>query len=130
MTAASAVLAGRAAAEKLMVDACTIDRPGVPATDPTTGVVTPALTTVYMGVCKVQGLDPQERTREAGGYIFTVQRYRVDVPVGAYSPEVGDLVTITSSTLDPYLSGPLRVVALLHKTFATAYRLMVTDRAV
>jgi hypothetical protein len=113
-----------------MVDACTVTRPGPDVTDPDTGVVTSTNVTTYTGRCKVQGLDPQEATPVAGGYSFTVQRYRVDVPVGAYRPAIGDVVTITAAALDPYLAGrDYRVVALLHKTAATAYRLAVTDEA-
>lgn len=123
----SALLAGRVAAEALMIDACTVGTPGIPVTDADGHVTTPS-TAVYAGKCKVQGLDPQEQNPEAGGVTFTVQRYRVDVPVGAFRPAVGQVVVITAATLDPYLAGrSFRVVALLHKTAATAYRLAVEE---
>ncbi len=128
----------RADAESLMVDACTISRvSGVP--DEVTGEQTwvvlypnpawPADHPWKSGKCKVQALDPQESTPDAGGHAFTVQRYRVDVPVGSYKPEVGDVATITASVEDPYLvAREFHVVALLHKSLATAYRLAVTDQ--
>lgn len=123
---------GRADAESLMLDDCTITR--VDATAPFTtdanGVDHPTLVTVYSGKCKVQTLQAQETTPEVGGRLFTVQRARLDVPVGGYAPQVGDVATLTSGTFDEYLfNRKLRVVALLHKSMATAYRLGVTDEA-
>lgn len=130
MSATSAALAGRRMAERLMLDTVTIEREdpdGVP--DEVTGVVplVPSVT-VYSGRAKVQTQDQYERTPEAGGHTFTEQRYYVHVPVGSYAPQIGDMVTVTVATLDPNLHGPFRVVALLHKSLATAYRLAVTDQ--
>lgn len=122
-------LAGfRAQAESLMVDTCTITRPGEPTTDPDTGeVVTPA-PVVYAGRCKVQAGAVQERTDDVGQSVQTTQRYAVHVPVGAYEPAVGDVVTITIATQDANLVGRRhRVTALLHKSLATAYRLAVDE---
>jgi hypothetical protein len=107
-----------------MVDACTIERGGGDP-DPITGA--PARTEVYDGACQVQTWEAQESRPEAGEFRYTQQRYTVKVPVGSYRPEVGDLVTITKTLLDPYLVGrEFRVVALLHKSLATAYRLAVS----
>lgn len=109
-----------------MVDRATVQAVTGSSEDPETGVVTPTYAPVYAGRCKVQGLDPLERNPEAGGATFTVQRYRIDFPVGAFTPAVGLVVTITAATLDPHLTGrTFRVVSLLHKTAATAYRLGV-----
>jgi hypothetical protein len=117
-------------AESLMVDTCTIRRVTGVTTNPLTGVDTPTLAVVYTGRCKVQALDPQEHTPDVSGHTYTIQRYRVDVPVAAYKPAPGDLVTMDTATLDVYLVGRvLRVVALLHKSLATAYRLSATDDA-
>lgn len=126
MTAESAVLAGREAAARLMVDACTIGRAGEGDPDPVTGQSPDA--EVYAGRCKVQTFEAYEQTPKAGEFDYTVQRYYVHVPVGEYAPAVGDVVTIVSARLDPHLAGrKFRVVALLHKSFATAYRLAVTN---
>lgn len=134
------LLESRGDAESLMLDACTIGDPGEPVTDPDTGMVTTPLTARYpdpawpdehpwkTGPCKIQGLDPQELNPEAGGATLTVQRYRVDVPVGAYVPAIGDVVEVGTARLDPNLVGRrYRVVALLHKSYATAYRLAVEE---
>lgn len=118
----------RADAESLMLDTCTIVRPGEPVTDPVTDVVTAPGPTVYAGKAKVQSLDPQERTPEAGGATFTVQRYALHIPVGAYVPAIGDVATIATAAADANLVGrKYRVVALLHKTLATAYRLALEE---
>jgi hypothetical protein len=111
-----------------MLDTCTVESVTGVTTDPLTGVDVPTYALVYAGKCKVQGLDPLERNPEAGGATFTVQRYRVDVPVGAFVPAVGQRVVVTAAVLDPNLVGKaFRVVALLHKTAATAYRLGVEE---
>lgn len=115
-----------------MRDACTIHVVSGVTTDPETGATTPATTTLYTGKCKVQTFEPQERTPEAGGATFTVQRYAVHVPVAGaaddYEPAVDHVVTITTAAADPHLAGrAFLVVALLHKTNATAYRLGVEE---
>jgi hypothetical protein len=134
MTAQSTVLAGRAAAESLMVDGCTIDRIGPVITDRVTGAVTASRNRLYDGKCKIQtssSSSNQESRPESGGHDFTVQRYRVDVPVEGYDPQVGDVVTIMSAALDMFLVGrEFRVVSLLHKSYATAYRLSITDEVI
>ena len=79
MSAADAVLAGRQAAEALMVDSCRITSGGEPTTDPDTGNVTTIRTTVYEGRCKVQSKDSATSNPEAGGASFTVGKvYRVE----------------------------------------------------
>lgn len=122
-----AVAAGRRAAERQMLDTCTVGRvTGETTVDPDTGAVIPVTVSVYEGRCKVQTFEAHEANPEMGGSVATVQRYSVHVPVGAFEPEVGMVVTITAAALDPHLTGTaFRVVALLHKTAATAYRLGV-----
>ena len=43
----------RSEAESLMLDTCTVHRPGEPVTD-SDGNVTPSLTLLYTGPCKIQ----------------------------------------------------------------------------
>lgn len=126
MSARAALLAGRRAAEAQMVDTCTV-RPVTGETTDADGDVVPTYgAALYTGRCKVQALEGQER--DGAGGAITVQRYRVDVPAGSFVPAVGHVVTITSATFDPNLVGrAYRVVALLHKTAATAYRLAVEE---
>jgi len=128
VSAEAAVLAGRREAEALMVDACDVMRPGEPVTDPETGNVIPGETFVYSGPCKVQQTLSQASSPEAGGHAFTVQDSRVDFPVAAGPLMVDDVVTVTSSVLDPQLVGRVfRVIELFHKSFATAQRTRVSE---
>lgn len=116
----------REQAESLMLDSCRIERPGALATDPNTGVVSPTHTLVYEGSCKVQATISQSSSPEAGERQYTVQDYRVDIPVGAGPLEIDDRVTITDSQLDPMLVGQVfRVIELFNKSFATAQRCRV-----
>jgi hypothetical protein len=118
----------RGQAESLMLDSCTVHRPGIPVTDPETGVVAPSLTLVYTGVCKIQQTISQASNPTAGGHSFTVQDSRVDFPVSAGPFAVDDVVTMTASVLDPQLVGrKLRVVELFHKSYATAQRTRVEE---
>lgn len=130
MSAESAVLQGRAAAEAIMRDSCTITRvTGEPGPiNEETGEREPApTTTVYSGKCRVQTYEPQESTPDSGAHTYTVQRYAIHVPVGTPA-QVDDDITITASVMDPDLVGRRYVVtALLHKSFATANRLAVEE---
>lgn len=127
-----ALAAGRRAAERKMHDTCTIVRPGEESTDEDGDVTTPS-TAVYgtvlePGKCNVATYEAQESNPEAGGATLTVQRYRFDVPVGSCVPAIGDVATIQTAAADPNLPGRrYRVVALLHKSKATAYRLGVEE---
>ncbi len=126
MNPAGALARGRRAAEALMVDEVKIVRP-TGAVDPLTGKpVDPA--TVYDGKAKVQTYEGYEQDREVGGGSVTIQRYRVDVPVGAYAAQVGDVVTVTRARFDPNLVGRQYILrGPFFKTAATAYRMFVDD---
>lgn len=132
MSAVSALLdAGRRMAESLMLDTCTVKTPTGTSTNETTGVVTATYTNVYTGMCKVQSpgahVNPQSNP-EVSGATFTVLRSEVHVPVSAFTPAVGQVVTLTAVPLDALLVGRVfRVVAMLHKSQATAYRLGVDE---
>jgi hypothetical protein len=96
------------------------------ALDPVT--FDPVLTTLYTGPARVQTYEPVQRDVEVGGGSAAVQRYAVHLPVGSYKPEVNDVVTVTACALDANLVGREFVVrGLLHKSAATAYRLVVDD---
>lgn len=122
------LLEGRESALSVMFDECTLATVGPAVTDYTTGAVTNASAVVYAGPCQVSTYEPQEATPESAGATLTVQRYRFKIPVGSCSPAVGMVATVTASEFDPGLVGrKFRVVALLHKTAATAYRLSVEE---
>lgn len=113
-----------------MLDTCTVRRVTGRAVDDD-GASTPTYSApLYTGACRVQAADPQELTPAVADGTVTVQRYSVHIPVGAYAPAVGDRVVIDAAALDPALVGrEYRVVALLHKSQATAYRLGVEEVA-
>jgi len=126
LSAEAAVLAGRREAESLMVEACTITRPGTPVTDPDTGEVTNTATTVYEGKCKVQSKDSATANPEAGEATFTVVSRQVHIPANSADVQDGDVVTITASRLNAFTVGKqYRVSGFEPDSFDTAFRLPV-----
>ena len=118
----------RAEAESLMLDACTITRPGEPVTDPDTGDVTNTATPVYTGKCKVQSKDSATSNPEAGEATFTVVSRQVHIPANAADVQDGDVVTITASLLNAFTVGKqYRVAGFTPDTFDTAARLPVKE---
>lgn len=127
MSAVEAVMRGRKRAEALHLDTCTVHRPGELVTD-ADGNVTPSLTLLYTGPCKIQQTLAQSSNPEAGGHQFTVQDTRWDTPVAAGVFAVNDVVTIVDAVLDPQLTGCVyRVTEPFHKTGATAQRTRVSE---
>jgi len=118
----------RKAAEELMVDACTISRPGEPVTDPETGEVTDSTTPVYSGRCKVQSKDSATSTPDAGGASFVMVSRQVHIPAGAADVRDGDVVTVTASLLNPFGVGKqYRVEGFTPDSFETAARIPVKE---
>lgn len=118
----------QAEAEAMMVDSCIIDRPGEAVTDPETGAVTPSYTPVYEGKCKVQLNAAQAASPEAGEAVFTVQRSRVDLPIGAGPVATGDRVQMTAVRFNPALAGnTYRITELFEKSWPTAQRIPVEE---
>jgi hypothetical protein len=118
----------RAEAESLMLDTCTITRPGEPVTDPDTGDVTNSAETVYAGKCKVQSKDSATSSPEAGEHTFTVVSRQVHIPANAADVRDGDVVTITASRLNAFTVGKqYRVSGFTPDTFDTAARLPVKE---
>jgi len=80
------------------------------------------------GPARVQTNEAVEKEVEVGGGTVVVQRYAVHLPVGTFAPKIDDVVTVTACGLDPNLVGREFIVrGLLHKSAATAYRLLVDD---
>lgn len=129
MSAASVTTRGRAAAEALMLDACTIARTTGSSTDPDTGVVTPTTSTAYTGKCKVQQSKvPIGEPKDLGEASILVVHLEVHVPMSATGIQVDDVVTVTASALDPDLIGRrFTVRGVAHKSFLTARRLDVQE---
>jgi len=115
-------------ANSLMLDECTITRPGEPVTDPDTGDVTNSAETVYAGKCKVQSKDSATSSPEAGEHTFTVVSRQVHIPANAADVRDGDVVTITTSRLNAFTVGKqYRVSGFTPDSFDTAARLPVKE---
>lgn len=125
MSATSATLAGRAAANALMVDTCTItaDVPLVYDEESDT-YVTPAGSLRYSGPCKVKPRDNVDRVVEAGAQTVSIWPYVVSIPMSVTTVELDDVITVTACPLDPALVDTrLRVRQATTGTYLTARRL-------
>lgn len=124
------IAAGRRAHQELMVDACTITRPGAATLNRTTSVLTPgAATSLYAGPCRVK---PQRvpRTQQAGERLEVVARYELALPFAAVPPrelQVGDQVTITASGDQRLVGQRMAVMAIDFGSTATAWRITIQD---
>lgn len=123
-------LRGRKAAERLMIDACTIDRV-TGETEGAGGVLTPVYNRIYDGKCRIQ-----VRTRERMGGSWTsigeaqviIARIEVQLPLSAPEPKESDVVTMTASVLDPLMIGKqFQVRDVMMKTMLTARRVTVVE---
>ena len=118
----------RTQAESLMIDECTITRPGEPATDPDTGNVTDSTTPVYSGKCKVQSKDSSVATPDVAGASFVVVSRQVHIPAGAADVKNGDVITVTASLLNPLGVGKrYRVEGFTPDSYETAARIPVKE---
>ena len=116
----------RAQAESLMIDECTITRPGEPVTDPETGDVTNEPVTVYEGKCKVQSRATEATNPEVGGATFTVVSRQVHIPANSADVQNDDVVTITASRMNVFTVGKqYRVEGFEPDSLDTAARLPV-----
>lgn len=125
MSVATVVKQAQKAAEKLMVDTCTVERFDPDNIDPLTGEALRVV--VYEGKCRVQVTSAQASTGESIGYTYTQQDYQLHLPASVESPEVGDVVTLASTPGKPSRAGKqFRVEALFEKTFQSAQRIKIT----
>lgn len=126
---APALARGRAAAEALMVDMCTIRRKTNPVTSTVDGSVTWTTTTVYSGKCRFQQQSVDARTEDSGEAFVHLLRLDLQLPISVTGVQVLDEVTCDTSALDPDLPGRVFLVRdLAHKTHATARRVRVEER--
>lgn len=124
----AALLRGRAAAEALMVDTCTIRRKTGETTDPDTGVITPTLTTIYTGKCRIQQQSGIARPADVGQANVFLSRLELQIPMAVTGVDSDDEAVIDTSVNDPDLVGRVfHVRELAHKTHATARRFQVDE---
>lgn len=125
MSATSAALAGRAAAERLMLDTGTAKRPtGEMVYDPGTQTEVEATTDLFTSPCKIQTRQVQEKAVEVGARTATVVRVELHLPADTAPLEVDDLWTVdTPGELSTVPAGrTFRVLAPFEKGLATARR--------
>lgn len=116
-------------AESLMVDRCTVSRPGESTTDPDTGLTATTVRGVYQGRCKVQtsgGLASEQTegsAAQAMGAVSLVWSLYVHFPFDTVGLRAGDLVEVLDSA-NPLLKGRrFRLISpQSEKSHATACR--------
>jgi hypothetical protein len=131
MSRAIALARGQAAALASMTDTCTIRRAGSASTDQSTGVRTPAYSTLYTGVCRVQQTLPISRPHDSGENFLLLARMDVQLPISVTGLQVNDEVTVTAvgAGHDADLVGRVFLVRdLFHKSEPTARRVGVIER--
>ena len=123
MTAAGATMTGRALAESLMADACTVTRVTSQTLNESTGVLSDTATTVYTGKCRVRTAASDAQT-SAGDRATMTRDFVVHLPASVTAVQVDDVVTVTASALDPGLVNlVLTVAGEARGTHVTARRL-------
>lgn len=100
----------------LMTDTCTITRKRIARVGDRDETVQEV---VYEGQCKVQTYEAYENNPLSGGHTYTVQRYRLDIPLGAGPIEPGDVAKVNT------YRRPFRIAGGLDKTHQSAQRLPV-----
>lgn len=132
MSVGSAVARGRALAESLMVDTCTVSTwTGRTAQNETTGAETKVYSVAFTSRCKVQQRAQNQTSEpEVGGRRMAVDEVEIHLPVATTQVLEGQVVTITAvgSLSDSRLVGRKFVVSSpMNKTHATATRLTVKE---
>lgn len=126
MSAASVTARGRAVAERMMVDTCTIKRQTGEVIDEA-GEGTPTYTTVYTGKCRVQARNLASESPNVGQQRVDIYTTELQLPIAVTDVAVNDVVEITAS-LDPMLAGrSMRVNNLMYGTHKTMRRLSVEE---
>lgn len=128
MSVTTALARGRAAAEALMTDTCTIRRRTGEATDPNSGEIVSTWDDVYSGKCRFQQTTPHAREADVGEAALLLRRMELQLPMSVTGIQADDVVTAVTSALDPDLPGRQFVVRdLAHGTHKTARRLGIQE---
>jgi hypothetical protein len=126
MSAGSISARGRAAAERIMTDTCTIVRLATTGTlNPNTGQMVKTSTTVYTGKCRVKA-EAGTSVGDVGAGETAVSRVTpiVSIPISSTDIRAGDRVTVATSSDDRLDGQVLMVRAVNVGTFTTARRLI------
>lgn len=127
MSRASALAAGRRAAERGMTDTIEVFEVTQEWND-ATGLYEDVEAQVYSGRGKVQTFESYERTPIAGAHQFTVMRPHVHLPADTAGVRVDHRVRVVASALSPTLAGSeYRIAGVSDKSHATALRFPVEE---
>lgn len=130
MNAGPLLARGRARAEALMVDTCTIERPtGTKIRDENTGGFTRVMQPLYTGQrCRVQSRGYWGQRTDVGQADLILLQLEIQLPVSVTGLRVHDVITVTASVNDPDLVGrKFRLKDEMHKSHATSRRVMCTE---
>jgi len=125
VSAFTAAIKGRRAAEALMTDTCTITRQALedPVLDTTTGALVDQPTVIYTGMCRVKPV-PSNRTggELVGETVVARQAAIISIPYAEGDMNEGDHVEVTASP-DTQLAGQHFLIKSIQVgTHATARR--------
>jgi hypothetical protein len=128
MSAATATRRGQAAAERLMVDACTVAHL-TGETEGPGGVITSTYAApFYTGKCQVQIKAEAGQAVTVGEAQRIVSRKVVKLPMSVLGVREGDRITITAAGLDADLVGRVYTARDVEsKTYLTARRVTVLE---
>jgi len=120
---------GRAAAEALMVDACTVARKGEKTLAADNIRYEYPETQVYSGKLRIRAPNQAPWVQEATGQVITWSQFTFSFPVAESAGlRQGDVVTITACELDPGLVGmQVRLAGRAGQTHSTARRWRVEE---
>lgn len=126
MSPRTAVLRGRNAVDRLLVDYGQISRSGAAVFNPDTGLSVATSTVVYSGLCRMRQPTAVEDELQFGDEQVTASRFMACFPHDVTGVQIDDVVTVTE-TDDPDLIGrSFRVLAVPMNTF-TLYKAFPTE---
>ena len=127
MSIASAVARGQRFAERQMTDSCTVRRRTGETTNPSTGEVTPVMTPVYSGRCRLIQSSPSGGQVTVGEAVLTLSGSVLCLPVSAGGVTTDDVATMDASSDSDLVGRTLRITAPAHQSHGVERRFPVTE---
>lgn len=127
MSIASAVARGQRFAERQMADTCTVRRKTGETTDPDTGAVTPVMTPVYTGRCRLIQPSPTGGQTTVGEAVLTLSGSVLCLPVSALGVTTDDVATMDTSGDPDAVGAKLKIGSPAHQSHPVERRFPVTE---
>lgn len=119
---------GRALAESLMTDTCTVStKTSESVQNETTGRKEDVFTLDFTSVCKVQQTTRETSMPDVGGRRDAIDQAEIHLPVSAPQVTQGQVIEITDSADARMVGRKFLVGSPMNKTYATATRLSVKE---